>query len=52
MPPKRMSQCLHLDEAPLQELINLPPPNQPSTHILPTIVEGPEQLTFQYIPEA
>jgi hypothetical protein len=51
MPPRRMSQLLHPDEAPPQELINLPPPNQSSTQILPTIVEDPEHLTFGNIPE-
>jgi hypothetical protein len=52
MPPKRMSQRLHPDKAPPQELINLPPPNQPSTQILPTIVKGLEHLTFENIPDA
>jgi hypothetical protein len=47
-----MSQHLHPDEAPPQELINLPPPNQLSTQILTTIVEGPEHLTFRNILEA
>jgi hypothetical protein len=52
MLPRRMSHHLHPDEAPPQELINLPPANQSSTQILPTIVEGPEHLTFRNIPEA
>jgi hypothetical protein len=47
-----MSQRLHPDEAPPQSLINLSPPNQPSTQILSIIIEGPEHRTFRNIPEA
>jgi hypothetical protein len=51
MPPKRVSQCLHPDEAPPQESTNPAQPNQPSTQILPTIVEGQEHPTFRNTPE-
>jgi hypothetical protein len=42
---------LHPNEAPPQESIFPPPPNQPSTQTLPTIVEGVGHPTFEHIPE-
>jgi hypothetical protein len=51
MPPGRMSQQLHSDEAPPQEPIIPPPPNHLSTQILPTIVEAPEHPALENIHE-
>jgi hypothetical protein len=51
MPPRRMSQCLHLDEGPPEESTNTPSLHQPSTKNLPTIVKDPEHPTFGDIPE-
>jgi hypothetical protein len=51
MPPRRVSHRLHLDETPPQEYIIPPPPNQSSTQILPTIIEGAEHPAFGDIPE-
>jgi hypothetical protein len=51
MPPRRMSQCLHPDEGPLQESTNNTSLHQPSTQNLPTITEDPEHPTFGDITE-
>jgi hypothetical protein len=41
MPPRRVSQCLHLDEGLLQTFDqNQPPFQQPSTQTLPTIAKA------------
>jgi hypothetical protein len=46
-----VSNRLHLVDTPPQESIIPPPPNQSTTQILPTIIEGVEHLTFEDIPE-
>jgi hypothetical protein len=51
MPPRRVSNCLHPHDPPSQESSIPPPPNQPSTQILPTIAKGAEYSAFKDIPE-
>jgi hypothetical protein len=47
MPPRRFSQHLHPDE----DILQTSTQNQPPTHILSTIIEGPEHPAFSNIPE-
>jgi hypothetical protein len=51
MPPRRMSQRLHLDVGPPQESTNNPSFHQPSTRNLPIITEDPEHPSFEDIPK-
>jgi hypothetical protein len=52
MPPRRVSQRLHLDEVAPQEYTNHTSSNQPTNQTLPTIDEGLEHPVFGQIPEA
>jgi hypothetical protein len=52
MPPRRVSQRLHLDEGlPQTSDQNQPPFQQPSTQTLPTITEAAKNPTFDNILE-
>jgi hypothetical protein len=48
MPPRRFSECLHLDE----DLPQTSMQNRPPTQVLSTIAEGSEHPTFGDIPDA